>query len=68
MIFRSLKTGRVYAVIARACDATNARDGSQVTVYAPSCWRVRLAAWLLRDASVFTRDTTEFAAKFRGAR
>lgn len=68
MIFRSLKTGRVYAVIARARDATNARDGSQVTVYAPSCWRVRLAAWLLRDASVFARDTTEFAAKFRGAR
>ena len=68
MIFRNLKTRRLYCVVARARDATNARDGSQVTVYAPSCWRVRLAAWLLRDASVFTRDTTEFAAKFRGAR
>ena len=68
MIFRNLKTRRTYVVIAHACDATNSRDGTPVVVYAPARWRVRLAAWLLRDASVFTRDTTEFAAKFRGAR
>ena len=66
MIFRSLKTGRVYVVVARGRDATNSRDGTPVVVYAPDRWRARLAAWLLRDTNVYVREAMEFAGKFRG--
>ena len=64
MIFRSLKTGRVYVVVARGRDATNSRDGTPVVVYAPARWRARLAAWLLRDEQVFVRESLEFSGKF----
>jgi len=66
VIFRNLKTRRVYVVVARGRDATNSRDGTPVVVYAPARWRARLAAWLLRDEQVFVREALEFKGKFRG--
>ena len=66
MIFRNLKTRRVYVVVARGRDATNSRDGTPVVVYAPDRWRARLAAWLLRDTNVYVREAMEFSGKFRG--
>lgn len=51
-LWRNLKNGKLYFVIAEGKDATNARDGADVIVY-----------WT-GAGGVFVRDRSEFLEKF----
>ena len=55
MLYRHLKTGNLYRLIAEGRDCTNARDGEQVAIYC-------------RDGEqhpFFVRELTEFHQKFQ---
>lgn len=54
MIYRHIKTGNLYRLLAHAIDCTNERDGTPVNVYTP-----------LDDAhTIYVRAEAEFAEKF----
>jgi len=54
MIYRHLKTGNRYRLIAEGCDCTNARDGLKVAIYCRE----------EEDQPRFVRDLAEFHQKF----
>lgn len=57
-LYRNRKNGRLYRILHRALDCTNARDGTPVVVYRPE------EAPGPDPALVFVRDEAEFLTKF----
>lgn len=54
-LYRNRKSGRVYALIAEACDCTNSRDGTPVVIY----------TYLEPEhRRLFVRERAEFLQKF----
>ena len=54
MLYRHIKTGKIYRWLAAGVDCTNSRDGTAVAIYCPKD----------DTHTIFVRDRAEFDAKF----
>lgn len=53
-VYRHVKTGNLYRLLAEGIDCTNDRDGTPVTIYCPEG----------DERTLYIRASVEFAAKF----
>ncbi|MDT3668996.1 MAG: hypothetical protein ROZ37_01535 [Aromatoleum sp.] len=54
MLYRHLKTGKVYRLLAFGTDCTNARSGTTVAIYCPDD----------NEHTIYVRELDEFEARF----
>ena len=54
MLFRHIKTEKIYRLLAHGIDCTNSRDGTGVVLYCPDD----------NENTIFVRETAEFHEKF----
>lgn len=55
MFFRHRKSGKVYRVMGRAVNCTNAQDGQELVLY---------CCWSKPSVKLFAREESEFLEKF----